>query len=107
MIIHLDLDAAVWVFRRLRREARRRAREVRIAASRFVRRVREISDAGVLGRMFVLEIPAEFTRMSTFCIAFSSSRSQDPASETSPTRRLILSEESIRVPCSFRSGVWD
>lgn len=51
---------------RLRIEARINAREVRIAPSRLVRKVVEISSSSDLGRIFDTEIPAALTRMSTF-----------------------------------------
>jgi hypothetical protein len=50
---------------RPRIEARRRAREVKIAPSRFVDRMREISDRSDLGRMLEVDWPAALTRMST------------------------------------------
>jgi hypothetical protein len=49
---------------RLRMEARRNAREVRIAPSRFVRRILVISESSILGRMLEVDIPAALTRMS-------------------------------------------
>lgn len=54
-------------FNLLRREARRRARDVKIAPSRFVRRVCETSSGDVLGRILELEIPAALIRISTGC----------------------------------------
>lgn len=50
---------------RARIEARRRARDVRIAPSRFVLRVWDISDSSDLGRMLEVDWPAALTRMST------------------------------------------
>lgn len=52
-------------FRALRSEARRRAREVMIAPSRFVRRVWEMSVGEILGRRLLMEMPAALMRMST------------------------------------------
>ena len=68
-MIHLDSGrvSPVRLFSLLRREARRRARDVKIAPSRFVRRVCEISSGDVLGRIFEWEIPAALIRMSTDC----------------------------------------
>jgi hypothetical protein len=55
-------------FEWLRIAARSRAREVRIVPSRFVRRVRDIASESILARIFVVDIPAALTRMSTsFC----------------------------------------
>lgn len=62
----------VGFFIRLRIEARMKAREVRRAPSRFVRRIREISVGSDLGRMEEMERPAALTRMSGFvacCVA--------------------------------------
>lgn len=50
---------------RLRIAARSKAREVRIAPSRFVRRVWVMTCGSVLASIFVVDIPAELIRIST------------------------------------------
>lgn len=68
--MHFDGDFIVvvwWLFlflKRLRINARIRAREVKIAPSRFARSVCEISSGLVLGRMEEMDMPAALTRMS-------------------------------------------
>lgn len=52
--------------RRDRTLARNNARDVRIAPSRFVARIFEISTGSVLGRILEIDIPAALTRTSTF-----------------------------------------
>lgn len=53
-------------FRRDRTHARSIAREVRIAPSRFVDSILEMSTVSVLGRILEIDIPAALTRTSTF-----------------------------------------
>lgn len=52
--------------------ARSRARDVKMAPSRFVCRVCEMSSGEVLARMLERDIPAALIRMSTFACTISS-----------------------------------
>lgn len=71
LIIHLegillfsDEGADLRFFILARIEARSKALEVRIAASRFVRRISEISSGSYLARTLEIDRPAAFMRIS-------------------------------------------
>lgn len=63
--LRFGLALLLWLFARVRMQARSRARDVKMAPSRFVCRICEISSGGNLARMLERGIPAELIRMST------------------------------------------